>query len=137
MIEFLNYLSKYISITLEDVAFLHKKLPTYSLSKDAYLLKNEPHNKCFYFLEKGEIELSIKTENGFKQERYSSISFFSTYNYQHKNKYKFNIKSIKNTQYVEISLEHLLTLVSYNPKFKKLPSLMQIRETTDEDVMDW
>lgn len=137
MVEFINYLSKYIAITLEDVAYLHKNLPTLTLKKNSYLLQNEEHKKSFYFLEKGTVIFTYELENEIKKEIFSQLEFISTYNYQHSNAYNYNIIGLDNTQYVEVSLEKLLLLFNYNPKFKRLPSIMLNQEIVDDYVLDW
>ncbi|MBD0404105.1 cyclic nucleotide-binding domain-containing protein [Flammeovirga sp. EKP202] len=124
MYQFITHCSEYIPITIADVAVINKIFLTQKALQSNYLLQNEKHNRCFYYIEKGSVRLVSKSSDLEEEYFFQKGDFFSTYHFLKSKSQIFDIIFLEDVQYIEISLEHLLKLCEYDRKFKKLPEIM-------------
>ncbi|KXX69589.1 cyclic nucleotide-binding domain-containing protein [Flammeovirga sp. SJP92] len=135
MLQFISHCSKYINITIEDVAVINKIFLSQKTTKNTHLLRNEKHNKCFYFIEKGSVKLVSKSSNRKEEFFFQKGDIFSTYHIMQTKSQVFDIVFLEDTHYIEISLENLFKLFDHNIKFKKLQEIMLFkREKKFEEI---
>ena len=126
----LDYISAYVSLTLDEIKVLRELTPTKTYKKGEYLLEAGEISKTFFFNASGLVRLYYIV-NG--EERtaffYNEDSFINPYaSFRKQEPSTFFLKALKDTDVVLFGYEATEKLLSMAPKFEKLARLIMEQE---------